>query len=61
LIAADAELATSQAYSELTNGPATLWVRDESGHQIDALFDEPEEYERRAIGFLNEWLDIQSE
>jgi pimeloyl-ACP methyl ester carboxylesterase len=61
LIAADAELATSQAYSELTNGPATLWVRDEPGHQIDALFDEPEEYERRAIGFLNEWLDIQSE
>jgi hypothetical protein len=61
LIAAKAELATSHAYYKLTNGPATLWVRDEPGHQIDALFDEPEEYERRVIGFLNQSLGIQGE
>jgi pimeloyl-ACP methyl ester carboxylesterase len=61
LITADAELATSQAYYGLTQGPATIWIRDEAGHQIDALFDEPEEYEQRLIGFLNQALLIQSE
>ncbi len=61
LITADAELATSQAYYELTRGPATIWIRDEGGHQIDALFDEPEEYEQRVIGFLNQALLTQSE
>ncbi len=61
LITADADLATSQAYYDLTNGPATIWVRDEPGHQIDALFDEPEEYERRVIGFLDQALHVQDE
>jgi hypothetical protein len=61
LITADAELATSRAYYDLTQGPATLWVRDEPGHQIDALFDEPEEYEQRVIGFFNQALLLESE
>lgn len=56
LIAAGGELATSQAYFDAADEPKTLWVRDEPGHQIDALFDQPEEYERRVIGFLDQAL-----
>jgi hypothetical protein len=56
LIAAGGELATSQAYFDAAGEPKTLWIRDEPGHQIDALFDEPEEYERRVVGFLDQAL-----
>jgi pimeloyl-ACP methyl ester carboxylesterase len=56
LIAAGGEMATSQAYFDAAGEPKTLWVRDEPGHQIDALFDQPEEYERRVVGFLDQVL-----
>ncbi len=56
LIAAGGELATSQAYFDAADEPKTLWIRDEPGHQIDALFDEPEEYERRVIGLFDQAL-----
>ena len=56
LIAAGGELAISQVYFDAADGPKTLWIRDEPGHQIDALFDQPEEYERRVIGFLDRAL-----
>jgi pimeloyl-ACP methyl ester carboxylesterase len=56
LIAAGGEMATSQAYFDTAGEPKTLWVRDEPGHQIDALFDEPDEYERRVVGFLDQAL-----
>jgi hypothetical protein len=56
LITADAELKSSQAYYDAAQGPKEIWIRDEPGHQIDALFDEPEEYEQRVIGFLNQAL-----
>jgi hypothetical protein len=56
LIAAGGELATSQAYFDAAGEPKALWVRDEPGHQIDALFDEPEEYERRVVGFMDQAL-----
>jgi hypothetical protein len=56
LIAAEGELATSQAYFDAADEPKTLWVRDEPGHQIDALFDQPEEYEHRVIGFFDQAL-----
>jgi pimeloyl-ACP methyl ester carboxylesterase len=56
LIAAGGEMATSQAYFDAANEPKTLWVRDESGHQIDALFDQPEEYDHRVVGFLDQAL-----
>ena len=46
LIAAGGELANNQAYYDAVDEPKTLWVRDEPGHQIDALFDQPEEYEQ---------------
>jgi hypothetical protein len=56
LIAAGGEMATSQAYFDVASGPKTLWARDEPGHQIDALFDQPEEYERRVVGFFDQAL-----
>ncbi len=56
LIAAGGEIATSQAYFDAADEPKALWVRDEPGHQIDALFDEPEEYKHRVIGFLDQAL-----
>ena len=56
LISAEAEMATSQAYYDAAHEPKALWVRDEPGHQIDALFDQPEEYERRVIGFFDQSL-----
>jgi pimeloyl-ACP methyl ester carboxylesterase len=56
LIAAAGEMATSQAYFDAAGEPKTLWVRDEPGHQIDALFDEPEEYEKRVISFFDQAL-----
>jgi pimeloyl-ACP methyl ester carboxylesterase len=56
LIAAGGETATSQAYFDAVDGPKSLWVRDEPGHQIDALFDQPEEYEHRVVGFLDQAL-----
>jgi esterase/lipase len=56
LIAAEGEMATSQAYFDAADGPKTLWVRDEPGHQIDALFDQPGEYEQRVVGFLDQAL-----
>ena len=56
LITAEGEMATSQAYFDAAGEPRTLWVRHESGHQIDALFDEPEEYEKRVVGFFNQAL-----
>jgi hypothetical protein len=56
LIAAGGEMATSQAYFDAAGEPKALWVRDEPGHQIDALFDEPEEYERQVVGFLDQAL-----
>lgn len=61
LITADAERISSQVYYDAARGPKEIWVRNEPGHQIDALFDEPEEYERRVIGFLNRVLQIQTE
>jgi len=61
LITAEAELKSGQAYYDAAQGPKEIWIRDEPGHQIDALFDEPEEYEQRVIGFLNEALLIQDE
>jgi pimeloyl-ACP methyl ester carboxylesterase len=56
LITAGGELATSQAYFDAAEEPKELWIRDEQGHQIDALFDEPEEYERRVVGFFDQAL-----
>ena len=56
LITAGGEMATSQAYFDAAREPKELWVRDEPGHQIDALFDQPEEYERRVVGFLDQFL-----
>lgn len=56
LIAAGGEIATSQAYYDAADEPKTLWVRDEPGHQIDALFDQPDEYEHRVIDFLDQAL-----
>jgi pimeloyl-ACP methyl ester carboxylesterase len=56
LITAGGEMATSQAYFDAAGEPKTLWVRDEPGHQIDALFDQPEEYEHRVVGFLDQAL-----
>jgi pimeloyl-ACP methyl ester carboxylesterase len=56
LIAAGGETATSQAYFDAADEPKALWIRDEPGHQIDALFDQPEEYKRRVIGFLDQAL-----
>lgn len=56
LIAAGGDMATSQAYFDAADEPKTLWVRQEPGHQIDALFDQPVEYEQRVIGFLDQAL-----
>ncbi|MBN1535495.1 MAG: alpha/beta hydrolase [Anaerolineales bacterium] len=56
LITAEGELATSQAYFDEARGEKYLWIRDEPGHQIDAIFDQPEEYEKRVIGFFNQTL-----
>ena len=56
LITAGGEMATSQAYFDAAGEPKALWVRDELGHQIDALFDQPEEYEHRVVGFLDQAL-----
>lgn len=56
LIAARGEMATSQAYFDAVDEPKMLWARDEPGHQIDALFDQPEEYERRVVGFFDQAL-----
>ena len=56
LIAAEEELATSQAYVDVADGPGTLWARDRSGHRIDALFDQPEEYEQRVVGLFDQAL-----
>jgi hypothetical protein len=56
LIAAGGDMATSQAYVDAADEPRTLWVRQEPGHQIDALFDQPAEYEQRVIGFLDQAL-----
>jgi acetyl esterase/lipase len=56
LIAAEGEMATSQAYLDAAVEPKILWARDEPGHQIDALFDQPEEYKERVIGFFDEAL-----
>lgn len=56
LIAAEGEATINQIYLEVVGEPATLWTREEPGHQIDALFDEPEEYEQRVIGFLDQAL-----
>jgi pimeloyl-ACP methyl ester carboxylesterase len=56
IIAAGGETATSQAYFDAVDGEKTLWVRDKPGHQIDALFDQPEEYEHRVVGFLDQAL-----
>jgi len=56
LITAGGEMATSQAYFDAAGGPKALWVRDKPGHQIYALFDEPEEYEERVVGFFDQAL-----
>jgi len=56
LIAAEGETANCQAYYDAAGEPKTLWKRNEPGHQIDALFDEPEEYEERVIGFFDQAL-----
>ena len=56
LITAEAELITSRAYFDEISAEKTIWVRDEPGHQVDALFDEPLEYERRVLGFLDRAL-----
>ena len=56
LIAAGGDMATSQAYFDAADEPKTLWVREEPGHQIDALFDQPTEYEQRVVGFLDQVL-----
>jgi pimeloyl-ACP methyl ester carboxylesterase len=56
LIAAGGEIANCQVYFDAAGEPKTLWERDEPGHQIDALFDQPEEYERRVVGFLDQAL-----
>jgi hypothetical protein len=56
LIAAKGDAVLSQACFNAAGEPKTLWPREEAGHQIDALFDQPEEYERRVIGFLDRAL-----
>jgi predicted alpha/beta hydrolase len=56
LIAGRGDLTINQAYFDAAQVPITLWARDVTGHQIGAIFDEPEEYERRIIGFLDETL-----
>ena len=56
LIAAGGDMATSQAYFDAAGEPKTLWVREEPGHQIDALFDQPTKYEQRVVGFLDQVL-----
>lgn len=56
LISAGAEVSTSQTYYDEASEPKILWIRDEAGHQIDALFDQPDEYERRVIEFFDQAL-----
>ena len=56
MIAAGGEMTTGEAYFDAAHEPKKLWVREEPGHQIDALFDQPEEYERRVVGFLDQFL-----
>lgn len=56
LIAAEGEKITSQVYYDEAKGPKELWLRNEAGHQIDALFDQPEEYEQRVISFIDQYL-----
>lgn len=56
IIAAESEKVTSQAYFDAAGEPKELWLRDEPGHRIDALFIHPEEYEQRVVGFLDKAL-----
>jgi hypothetical protein len=56
IITAGAEEGTSRAYFGAAREPKFLWVREESGHQIDALFDEPEEYSKRVLEWFNAGL-----
>ncbi|MBI9046435.1 MAG: prolyl oligopeptidase family serine peptidase [Anaerolineaceae bacterium] len=56
LIAAEAELSNSQAYYDAAKEPKEIWIRNEPGHQIDAIHDQPDEYERRVIGFMDQYL-----
>ena len=56
LISAEGDLGLNQACFDAANEPKNMWRREETGHRIDALFDCPNEYEQRVIGFLDQAL-----
>jgi hypothetical protein len=56
LISAEGDLGLNQACFDAAGEPKNIWRREETGHRIDALFDCPNEYEQRVIGFLDQAL-----
>jgi dienelactone hydrolase len=56
LITAEGDLGINQACFDAAAEPKTMWPREETGHRIGALFDYPDEYEQRVIGFLDQAL-----
>jgi uncharacterized protein len=45
----------SKRYYELANGPKQIWAMPSAKH-VGGIYDQPQEYERRVVGFFDEAL-----